>query len=609
MSMLVRDVRHGLRALRAHPGFTATAVLSLALGLGANSALFGMFNSLLWRPLPVKEPDQLVVLYSRRDVQSYYLGFSYREYRDYRDQAKVFSGLTGYTTVDLGLKSEGREDTRAFGELVTGNYFDLLGVRMALGRGFLPEEDASPGTHPVVVLGHRMWERRFGGDPSVVGRPITLNGLAFTVVGVAPEGFKGAYAPYFAPDLWMPMAMIGQAVPGDTRYLEDRGRRIMRLMGRLAPGATLDEARAAVKTIAARLASTYPATNKGVTALAFREIDTRPEVEISAATNAIAMIFLGITGLVLLVACANVANLMLARAAARQREVAVRLALGAGRWQLLRQLLTESLLVALGAGALGLGLGALAMRLMASYRVPTDLPLVVDFQTNWRMVIFTLGLSVVAGLAFGAVPALRASRPDLVPALKGDQPALAGGGRRLTLINALVVAQVAVSLVLLVATGLFVKSVGGARTIDPGFQIQDRVVMSFNTRLQRYDRERATSFYRRLMDAVRALPTVESATLARYVPLDFEMQDGDVLVEGRVADPNQQSVQAMYSTVDDRYFSTLGTPLVRGRAFTARDTADSPRVAVVNETMAKRLWPGQDPWEALPVRRDGPPLD
>jgi len=595
VSSLVRDVRHGVRGFVKSPGFTLTAVLSLALGIGANSALFGMFNSLLWKPLPVEAPGELVVFYSRRDAQSFYQPFSYPEYRDYREATTVFTGVVGYSPAEMSLRTEGREDGRAYGELVTGNYFDVLGVPMALGRAFRPEEDAEPGAHPVVVLSHRLWERRFDADPSVVGRSVTLNGQPFAVIGVAPEGFRGAYAPYFAPDLWMPMAMVAAAVPSTTNYLEDREPRFIRLMGRLAPGVGVAEARAAVATIASRLAETYPETNRGVEALVFPELDTRPEVEISAAANAIAMTFLGITALVLLVACANVANLLLARAAGRRREIAVRLALGAGRRQLVRQLLVESLLLALGAGTLGLGLGAMATRLMSAYRVPTDLPLVMVFEADGRMVVFTLAVSVVAAVAFGMVPALRASRADLVPALKDGSPSAAAGGRRFGLTNVLVVAQVATSLVLLIAAGLFVKSVQGARTIDPGFSIDDRIVMSFNPRLQHYDAERTATFYQRLGERVRALPMVEDATLAQAVPLDFSANADNFIVEGRATEPGHETVQLMYSVVDERYFTTLATRVLRGRGVTAEDTATSRRVAVVNETMARQLWPDQDP--------------
>jgi len=594
MGALVRDVRFAARLLLKQPGFTAAAVVSLALGLGANSALFSMFNSLLWRPLPVAAPDEIASLYTTREGQAVYTGFSYPDYRDLRDQNDVFAGVAGHTPTLFALRSEGRDDPRVYGELVTGNYFDVLGVGMQLGRSFRPEEDLTPGTHPVVVLGDRFWNRRFGADPAIVGKTITLNGQGFMVIGVAPRGFNGTYAIYFAPDLYMPIMMLGQVSPASASDLENRSVRFIRLNARLKTGVTVPQAQAAASTIAARLARTYPDTNRGVQTTVLREIDTRPEVEISAATNAIALIFLGLTSLVLLVACANVANLLLARAAARRREIAVRLALGAGRGQLLRQLLVESLLLSLAGGGAGFGLGAVASRLMTSLSVPTDIPVVLEFHTDLRVVAFTFALSVLAAIAFGLAPALRSSRPNLVPALKGEEPA-AAGGRRVTLTSLLVVAQVAVSLVLLVAAGLFVRSVGGARTINPGFRIDRRVVMYFDAELQRYDRERATVFYDRLLERVRALPMVEAATYARNVPLDYNVDFNDVIIEGRPAEPGKESVQIMDSVVEPDYFATLETPIVSGRAFLDRDTGASLRVAIVNETMAARYWPGRDP--------------
>ena len=593
MGALVRDVRFAARLLVKQPGFTAAAIVSLALGIGANSALFNMFNSLLWRPLPVASPDEIASIYTTRDEGTIYTGFSYPDYRDLRDQNDVFAGVAAHSPTLFALRSEGREDARVYGELVTGNYFDVLGVRMQLGRSFRPEEDQTSGTHLVVVLGDRFWTRRFGADPEIVGKTITLNGQTFTVIGVAPREFNGTYAIYFAPDLYMPLLALGQVRPPSASDLEDRYVRFLRLNARLKPGVTIEEAQAAAATIAARLAQTYPDTNRGVQAKVLREIDTRPEVEISSATNAIALIFLGLTSLVLLVACANVANLLLARAAARRREIAVRLAIGAGRGQLVRQLLVESLLLSLVAGGAGLALGAAASRLMATLSLPTDIPVVLEFHTDPRVVAFTFALSVIAAIAFGLVPALRSSRPNLVPALKGEEPA--AGARRVTLTNVLVVAQVAVSLVLLVAAGLFVRSVGGARTIDPGFGVDRRVVLYFNAELQGYDRERARVFYDRLIERVRALPMVEAATLAQSVPLDYSVNFDDVIIEGRETEPGRQSVQVMSAVADPAYFETLGTRIVSGRAFSDRDTRQSGPVAIVNQTMAARYWPGRDP--------------
>jgi predicted permease len=595
---LLRDLRHGVRSLLGHRGFAATAILSLALGLGANSALFTIFNSLLWRPLPVTSPGELVVLYRKNATQAFYDSFSYAEYQDYREQAaSVFSGLTGFGLAEVALGSTGGPGgaaTRVIGELVTASYFDVLGVRLAQGRGFTPDDDR-PGAPLAVVASHAFWAARLGADPAAVGRAITLNNQAVTVVGVAPEAFRGTFAVYMQPELWLPAAAMPQLKPAQATFLTDRNTTALRLLGRLAPGVSVAQAQAVVDTIAARLAATYPDTNKDMKAFVFRELDARPEVEIAAATNTVAMIFLGLTGLVLLIACANVANLLLARAASRRREVAIRLAIGAGRAQLIRQLLVESLLLAGVSGVLAVGLGAVAANLLGGFRVPTDLPLDLSFHTDLRVVVYTFGLATLAAVVFGLWPAWQLTRTDLVPALKDDGASATQPGRRVTLSNTLVVAQVAASLVILIVAGLFVRSVSGARTLDPGFDIDHRVVLSLNPGLRGLDEADTRAFYRRVYDAVVAVPGVEAATLAQFVPLDFSIGGGDFVVEGRVVEPGGEGIQAMSSAVDDHYFETLNTAIRRGRAVTARDTLEAPAVAIVNETFAATAWPDQDP--------------
>ena len=597
MHTLLLDIRHGLRTLRAHRGFAATAILSLALGLGANSALFSMFNSLLWRPLPVEAPDELVVLYRRSPAQTFYDAFSYAEFRDYREQAPVFSGLAGYTLAEFALGGTGSANeaaTRVIGELVTGNYFDVLGVNPALGRRFLPEE-GRPGGPLAIVVSHGFWTARLGADPAAIGRTITLSNEPVTVVGVAPEHFSGAYAVYFAPEFWVPAESFPRLRPAQQSFLTDRTATSLRLIGRLSPGVTVAGAQATVDTVAARLAADHPDTNKDFKAFVFRELDTRPEVEIASATNTVAIIFLGLTGLVLLVACANVANLLLARAASRRREVAIRLAIGAGRGQLVRQLLVEALLLAAVAGGLAVGMGALAATLLARLRVPTDLPLAFSFHTDLRVMAFTFGLATLAAVAFGLWPALQLSNNDLVPALKDDGAPTGGRARRVRVSDVLVVGQVAASLIILVVAGLFVRSVGGARTLDPGFEVEDRIVMSVNPGIRGLADPDVRAFYRRVQETVGGVPGVEAVTLAQYVPLDFSVGGGDLIVEGREAAPGREGIQTMSSAVDEYYFSALGTPIRDGRAFSARDTADALAVAIVNETLAAMAWPGQNP--------------
>ncbi|MEW5984199.1 MAG: ABC transporter permease [Acidobacteriota bacterium] len=595
MGLLVRDVRHAFRLLVRNPGFTATALLSLSLGIGATSALFSTFNSLLWRPLPANDPEQIVVLYSRIEGQAFSEGFSYPEYRDYRAQTTAFSGLAAFAPVSLGIATDDGDATRAFGEAVTADYFDLLGVRPVLGRVFLPDEGRQGSAAPVAILNHSYWERRFGSDPSIVGRTITLNGHAFTVVGVAPPGFNGTYAIYFAPNLWIPIATLPQIRTTGGQYLEDRNARGVRLLGRLKPDVDLAAVQAEVSTVASRLAQAYPDTTKDRAVVVYRELDTRPEVEISRATNIVALIFIGLTALVLLIACANVANLLLARSAARRREIAIRLALGAQRGHLVRQLLTESLLLALAAGTLGLAVGWVATRLLQSIRVPTDIPLNLEIHLDPRVVLYTLAVSLVASLAFGLIPALQASRPDLIPAIKGGDALATRGRRWFTLRNALVVSQIGVSLILLVTAGLFLRSVSGARTIDPGFHLENRALLSFDPGLIGYDRDRTDTFYRLLRDRLKQTPGVEAVTFAAYVPLDFSSSSENVIIEGRPAEPGKETVQLMSSVVDADYFATMGTSVVAGRAFTDRDGADATAVVIVNETMARTYWPGQDP--------------
>ncbi len=596
METLFRDLRQALRMLANNPAFTATALLSLALGIGANSAIFSTFNSLLWRPLPATDPEQLVMVYGRTHGQVISQGFSYPEYRDYREQSTAFSGLLAYTQVAVGISSEGQDSTRAFAEAVTGNFFQVLGIKPALGRAFLPDlEGDHIGARPVVMLSHLYWQRRFASDPAIVGKIVRLNGQPFTVIGVAPAGFNGVSAIYFAPNFWIPFGAVPQLMPGNGNIFEDRTARGLRLLGRLKPGVPVASAQAEISTIAGRLAQAYPDTSRDQTVTVYPELQTRPEVEISRATNLIALIFLGLTGLVLLIACANVANLLLARSVARRREIAVRLALGARRQHLVRHLFTESVVLALFAGVLGLAVGAVTVRLLQAIRIPTDIPLNLEIRTDPHVVLFTLAIALLASIAFGVVPALQASRPDLVSALKGETPTISSGRRGLSLRNALVVTQVSVSLVLLVATGLLLRSVAGARTIDPGFRIENRLLMSFDPSVVSYDQQRATTFYRLLLERLQHTAGIQSATLASFVPLDWPVGTQNVIIEGRVAEPGQDAVQIMNSVVDPEYFRTLGTTIKSGRAFTNRDDESSPPVVLVNEVMARRYWPNQNP--------------
>ena len=594
MSARLGNLRYAVRVLSKSPTFTLTAVVCLGLGIGANTALFCIFNTLLWKPIPAAEPQALVRIFAKGPgAGRLYQNFSHPEYLDYGAEKQVLAGLLATTGVEVGFRAGGGDAIRAFGEAVTDGYFQVLGVRPALGRLLTPSTSGGESAATEVVLSHRFWERRLQSDPDVVGKTVWLTGVPFSVAGVAPRGFNGTYpSPIFAPELWLPLAAAGRVGNGN-RPLDDRGDRSLGMLGRLKPGVGLAQAQAALSTVAARLERSYPGSNKGVKALVFRELDTHPEVYSSRALNLVAVLFLGLAALVLVVACANLANLMLARGASRRKEIAMRLALGAGRWHLVRQLMTEAMLLALLAGAVGLLAGHVATRAVSSVRLPMDVPLAFDVTLDLRALWFTLAVSLASGLVFGLLPALGTSRPDLVPALKGGE---SGGRRRrrFGLANLLVVTQVAVSLVLVAAAGLFWRSIAAVATIDPGMQLAGRTLVSFSPSLLRYDPSRTAGFYRALLARVSEAPEVQDAALVGWVPLGFSFDEGSFIVEGAEARHGEEDRRSLVNVVTPAFFETAGVELRRGRPFTDRDTEATLPVAIVNETFAAREWPGRD---------------
>jgi predicted permease len=592
--------------LRQRPGFTALVVFTLALGIGSNGAIFNLINSTLMRPLPVERPDDLSVLFTRRASDDGYGGVSYPDYLDYRDKNQVFSGLIAYSALPLSLSIGGGQNERVWGEIVTGNYFEMLGVRPALGRAIQPDDDKTPGAHPVAMLNYSYWQQRFGGDPRVVGQTVKINSVAYNIIGVAPHGFQGVFYVGFSPKLWIPMMQQAQAVPGGGGTLSQRDNRWLNVMGRLKPGATLEQAQAAMSTLTSNLDQEYQKTNKGVSVALFREREARPEPEAAGTLWMAAVVFMGMVGLVLLIACANVANLLLARSSARQREVAVRLALGASRWRLVRQLLTESVMLAILSGAVSLVLTVLTGRALSAIKLSTDIPFEFDFSLDYRVVFFTVLVSILAGIIFGLVPALRLSRTSLAIALNAEGTRGGTGGKhKARLRNALVVAQVAVSVIVLVTAGLFVRSMQRVLDIRPGFDVRNALLVSVDPRLQGYDEARGQQFYKNLVERLKAVPGVESATIASPFPLDFVSNSAEVVLEGGNRAPDESTTPILRSIVGPEYFQVTGTPIVQGRALNDRDTKDSPKVAIVNETMARRFWPGQD-IAGKTIRLDGP---
>ncbi len=622
MGTLWKDIRYAVRVLRKSPGFTAVVVLSLALGIGANTAIFSMVNAFLLRPMPVDDPDRLVAVYFTAPRWGNDLnGFSYPELLDYRKQDTGLSDLMGSTGIALSM-TDGAEPELIWGEIVTGNYFSGLGVHPVVGRGFLPDEDRAPGQKPVCVLNYNFWKRRFQGAPSVVGRTIKINDHPFTVVGVAPRGFIGTTLLNFVPDVWVPVMMQPAIAPADGNYLEGRANRWINPRARLKPGVTSKQAEAALNVVAQQLARQYPEDKDLSVHLIPGGTRTQPFLVANGIMSLTAGIMAVVVLLVLLIACANVANLMLARAASRAREMAIRVAVGAGRMRLVRQLLTESVLLSLAAGVLGL-LFALWLNDQSLRFYPT-----LDFQTadldydtrfDLRLLPFTILISLVTAVFFGLLPALRTTKIDQVSAMKGEATAVSVGRFRIGRGNLLVMLQVALSCVLLICGGLFLRSMQFANTADPGFYRNGITLFSVNLDLRHYDAAHGTEFQRNLIDRLRTVSGVDSASMAFPLPLDAYDSSTPVVPEGYIPRSDQETNSAGLTRVAPHYFDTMGTRIVAGRPIDARDTDSSPLVAVVNETMARRYWEtperaighkfapgrGEKPLQVIGVARNG----
>ncbi len=587
METLLHDVRYGSRQLVKHPVFTILAVVSLALGIGANTAIFSLVNTVLLRPLPVKEPSQLIEVYGSLNNGADFSIQSYLNYKDYRDRNDVFSGLFVYRIVVASLSHSGSNE-RVWGYLASGNYFEVLGVKPILGRSFLPEEDQTPGSHPVVVLSYTCWQKRFAADPAIVGRTILLNNHTFTVIGVAPKGFIGTEVAY-APEYWAPMMMAKVIEPG-SRWLDSRDSNNLFMIGRMKPGVTPAQVKASLDAITLQLGKEYPAENEG------RGITLSPPglfiPSIREASITFAGVLMVIVGLVLLLACVNLANLQLARATSRRKEIAIRLAVGASRGRLVRQLLTEGVLLSLVGGALGLMLAAWINWLVGGIKLPLDVALVFDLPLDWRVLLFALGLSIFTGVVFSLLPALQSSKPALVPSLKDD--AKLGGFRRSRLRNSLVVAQVSLSLVLLVCAGLIVRSLQAAQKMRPGFDTQAAIAISFDVGLQGYEEAKGRAFHHQILERVRAVPGVRAAALTSNLPLALNYNSSSVYLEGQPAVGSGRLPTCIPMSVSPGFFETMGIAL-RGRDFAESEDKLEARVAVVNETFAKKFFPGIDP--------------
>jgi predicted permease len=596
MENLTKDLHYAARSLMKRPGFTLVAVLTLALGIGINTTVFSLANAVFLRTLPVASPQNLVWVFSGREDPS-----SYPEYLDYRNQTDLFDGVLAYDWVPINLGSSNGQAERIQASVVSGNYFDVLGVKPQLGRMFLPEEDQNQGTSPVAVISHSLWQRRFNGDKNVIGKSIVLNNHQFTLVGVAPNGFVGTEEA-FPHEIWIPLMMNDEVRPGPagprgaSNLLTNRSARTLTVMARLKSGVTLRNAQAGMNVVAGRLAQDYPESNNNFQITLYSAGNGRPIFR--TLLKPVTGILLAVVCLVLLIACANVANLLLARAARRRKEVAIRLALGATRTRLIRQLLTESILLACVGGLCGLVLNVWLIGLVTALKPTVPLPLNVEFHIDWRVLGFTLLLSILAGVVFGLVPALQASRHELVPALK-DQMSGSGNRRSIwSLRNGLVIGQVAISIVVLIGAGLFLRSLTHARNINPGFDADHVLTLSFNTAAQGYDGTKARQFYQDLGERVQALPGVQSVSIAQSPPLSYFYSPAlasPVVVEGQEPPAGENPPIIGNNTIGPNFFKTIGVTFLSGRDFNDLDREGSPRVTIINDTMARRFFPNDNP--------------
>ena len=598
MQALKGDIQYALRVLRWNPGFTALAVTSLAIGIGFNAAMFSAVDALLFRPLPIHRPDRIVDVYTRGGDGDTFATNSYPDYLDFKSRSRVFDDMAGYSPAIAAVKA-GERSVLALGEVVTGNYFSVLGVPAALGRTLLPDDDR-PGAPRAVVISHRTWQRDYGRDPQVLGRTIHIHGEPYTIVGVMPSSFTGL-VPMLRAEMWLPVAWVEEVEPagiqdtvpsptGNTR-VERRGQRWMFIKARLKDDETFERANANIQLIATQLAAEHPKTNTNRPAIVAENVRIHPQGDAMIKPIA-AGLMIGI-GLVLLIACANVANMLLARASGRWREIGVRLAMGASRGRLIRQLLTESVVLAICGAAAGVGVAAFLLLLIDRMRLPITIPITLNLQLDARVLFFTTSIATLAGLIAGLAPALRATRLNLATDLKGEVAGAKAAGRRWTLRDGLVALQTAVTLVLLVAAALLVRSVFEAHRVDLGFQTEGLVAVGSELSLIGYTEEKASRLYEQVYERVRSLPGVVSAARTVRQPLAINYNRNSVFFADRHG-PETQGTPIAATWVSSTYFATLGVPLLRGRNFTSADTASSPNVAIVTDAFARRYWPNGD---------------
>jgi predicted permease len=594
LERLWQDIHHAARMFTKNPGFTAVAVLSIAIGVGANCAMFSVADALLLRPLPVVQPSEIVTVGSVNSLTNSLglsqLQMSYPDYLDLRERATSFSSAVASTIVRVGVATQ-QEDAQKLTMVapVSGNFFRDLGVEPALGRSFLAEEDQVPGRDAVAVIDDDVWHSQYAADPAVLGRKLWFSGQEFTIIGVAPKSFTGMN-PFVHPGYYVPLAMWPSLLRNSaTDPLKTRSRRDLSVKARLKPGVSMARAQEEVAAVAANLQAAYPDTNQNQSFVTRTELQARFAQDQGDSSMAATLLSLSIA--VLLVACANVAGLLSSREPVRAREIAMRMAIGASRPRLIRQLLTEGLLIALAGGALGLGLGYAGVDLFRNIQIPSDLPIRIEVHLDQRALLASLAIALFSVVLFALIPAFRTTRSDLTSVMKAS--GAASGPRRLWGRNLLVSGQVAIALVLLTISTFAYRTFSRNLSANPGFRTDHLLVMGFDPSLAGYSEPRTQAFYKNLLERARTTPGVKSVALASNIPLTIDLDFASILPEGFTLPDGQQAVNLMANRIDEHYLDTMGVRLLSGRDFRETDDASSPQVAIVNQQVAQHYWPGQ----------------
>ena len=592
MASLLQDLRHGFRQLGKSPGFLAVAISIMGLGIGVNIAIFSLINTVLFCPIPYRDPAGIIRIYTQSQQSPDFSWMSYREFCDYRDGTDVFSKAAIASDGKLlTILSEGKPEV-ATGEFFSDGFLSLLDFSPTIGRVFTPGE-SEPGSEPVVMISHSLWQRRYGGDTNILGQASSINGHPVTVIGVGPRTFRGTLK-IVTSDYWMPPGTAAVISPINR---ESRDSRDFRMFARMKPGITIEQAEARLNTLAANLAADHPETNKGRRAVLFRATDIWLDPLVDKALVPVSAFLLVVVGLVLVVACSNLAGLLLMRASSRLKEVAIRLAIGAGRQRIVRQFLTESALLGLMGGAFGLILAMWLADAFSTLNVPLPVSLQIDMRLDWRVLLYAVSLSIATGMFFGLAPALKATRREIIGTIKDDAPSLMTERRRFNLRNILVVGQVVVSVILLAAGGLFIRGMGRGLQADPGFETQHTAIAAIDVEVGGYQKESdGRGFYQRYVEKISSLPGVRTAAMASRIPFGlWGSRKVRIRLPGENVESDEQIPRIDYAAITENYLGTMDIPILQGRDFTQSDTSTAPRVAIVSEAMARRFWGSASP--------------